>query len=203
MVPYEALLFDFDGVILDSEPVHFACWREVLAPLGILVDWEVYRDHCIGESDRATLEFLAAQSCPPVPTERLWAEYGRKNRMFLERVAANPPVPDQTRRLLDDLTGYRLAIVSSSGRAEVVPVLHAAGLISHFPVVVCGEDVSRHKPDPEPYVLAARRLGVTRALVIEDSIAGEASGRAAGFDVLRVDSAARTAELVRRHLSNS
>ncbi len=202
MLDYEAILFDFDGVLLDSEPIHFACWREVLLPLGIDMDWELYRAHCIGESDRATLEFLSARTEPPVPLERLWAEYERKNRLFLKRVIDNPPIPEANYRLLEKLSSYRLAVVSSSGRAEVEPVLRAANLTSFFPVIVCGDDVNRHKPDPEPYLLAAQRLGVRRALVVEDSDAGEASGRAAGFDVVRVDAAGRTAELVERRLAN-
>ena len=58
---YEAILFDFDGVLLDSEPLHFACWRQVLLPLGIELDWETYRDHCIGVADRDMVEFLAGR----------------------------------------------------------------------------------------------------------------------------------------------
>ena len=62
--------------------------------------------------------------------------------------------------------------------------------------------MTRHKPDPEPYLLAARRLGVNRPLVVEDSATGAASGRAAGFDVVIVDSVAQTAEFVLERLAN-
>ena len=138
---------------------------------------------------------------PPVPAERLWREYTRKNALFVARMKADPPVPDDTRRLLAELGAFRLAVVSSSGRAEVQPILEAANLGGYFPVVVCGEDVERHKPDPEPYRKAATLLGARTALVVEDSEPGAASGRAAGFDVVRVDSAEHMAALVRRQLN--
>lgn len=186
---YEAILFDFDGVLLDSEPIHFACWHEVLLPLGIELDWETYRTHCIGVADRDMAEFLATLAPEPISPERIFAEYPRKSLQYVSRVAAQPPFPDATRRLLEQLSRrFKLAVVSSSGRSEVEPLLVAGGLRSFFEAVVCGEDVTRHKPDPEPYLLAARLLKVARALVVEDSEPGAASGRAAGFDVLRIAS---------------
>ena len=203
MTTYQAILFDFDGVLADSEPVHYACWREVLAPLGVVLDWETFSEHCIGLADYTMIEFLGARATPPVPAETLWKEYSRKNRLFVERMKANPPFPPQTRQLIEDLNGYKLAVVSSSGRAEIEPVLEAAGLRSYFADVICREDVSNPKPAPDPYLLAARRLGVSKVLVVEDSDTGVASGQAAGFNVLRVDNAARTAELVREQLTGS
>lgn len=189
MARYEAILFDFDGVLLDSEPIHFACWREVLLPLGIDLDWETYRQHCIGVADREMATFLAARSPVPLSAERIFAEYPRKNLAYAARVAARPPFPESTRQLLPELSRrFKLAVVSSSGRLEVEPLLVSGGLRPYFSAVVCGEDVVRHKPHPEPYLLAARQLGISRALVVEDSEPGAASGRAAGFDVLRVES---------------
>jgi len=189
MARYEAILFDFDGVLLDSEPIHFACWREVLLPLGIDLDWGTYRQHCIGVADREMAEFLAARSPVPLSAERIFAEYPRKNQAYIARVAARPPFPEATRRLLPELgRRFKLAVVSSSGRREVEPLLVSGGLRPLFGSVVCGEDVVRHKPHPEPYLLAARQLAISRALVVEDSEPGAASGRAAGFDVLRIES---------------
>lgn len=203
MPHYEAILFDFDGVLLDSEPIHFACWQEVLVPLGIDLKWETYRDHCIGVADCDMAEFLASRSAQVVSAERIWAEYPRKNLKYLERVAQQPPFPDATRRLVPELSrSYKLAVVSSSGRRDVEPLLVAGGLRPHFDAVVCGEDVARHKPDPEPYLLAARQLGITTALVVEDSGPGVASAQAAGFDVLRIDDPNRLAHALTEHLNH-
>jgi sugar-phosphatase len=109
-------------------------------------------------------------------------------------------MPHSTRELLASLDGYRLAVVSSSGRAEIEPVLEAAGVRRHFQTIVTGEDVRELKPSPEPYRTAAARLGITRALVVEDSPAGIASGRAAGFEVLEIVEAEQMAGLLRARL---
>ncbi|MCW5981211.1 MAG: HAD family phosphatase [Bryobacteraceae bacterium] len=202
MPAYDAILFDFDGVLIDSEPLHCACWAEVLAPLGVTLDWTTYRAHCIGVADRDMIAFLAARAGGRLSAERLWQEYPRKNRKFLERVVANPPFPPETVALIGELQpAYPLAVVSSSGRSEVEPVLAAGGLLRFLSGAVYGDEVGRHKPDPEPYILAAARLGARSPLVVEDSVPGIESARAAGFDVVRVGSADETAQVVRRRLN--
>jgi HAD superfamily hydrolase (TIGR01509 family) len=201
---FEAILFDFDGVLLDSEPVHCACWREVLAPLGVPLTWEVYAARCVGEPDRAMMEILAGLCDPPVDARKLWEQYARKQQLFRERMAVDPPFAPGVAEFFGELSGrYKLAVVSSSGRGEVEPPLEAAGIRAYLGTLVCGEDVERHKPAPDPYLLAARRLGVRHALVVEDSLAGMASARAAGFEAVRVTDPARTIEIVRERLGLS
>ncbi len=189
----QAIFFDFDGVLLDTEPVHWACWAEVLAPLGIALPWDYYRDCCIGIDDRDMLRTLAAQANPPRDWDEMWALYPAKKRLFQQRMAT-PPFEAGLVRMLPELRRtHRLAVVSSSSASEIEPLLLAGGIREHFDTIVGGEDVTRHKPAPEPYLLAAERLGVTRALVLEDSAAGIASGRAAGFEVLVVRHPAQVA----------
>ena len=199
MFSFDAILFDFDGVLLDSEPVHCECWAAVLATLGIPLTWEFYRERCIGVDDREMLRMLAARCHPPLDWNRLWTLYPAKKRLFQERMAAAPPFDPALDGLLADLHAlYKLAVVSSSAVSEIQPLLEAAGLRQHFDTVVGGDDVTRHKPAPEPYLLAASRLGAGAPLVVEDSEAGIASGRAAGFQVLPVRSPAEVPELLRR-----
>lgn len=198
---YDAVLFDFDGVLADTEPVHYACWRQILAPFGVHLDWETYSRVCIGVADRPMVEALCRTLSPPPDADLIWAQYPRKKEMFRARLAEATPILPETVGLLRSLDGRRLAVVSSSGRAEVEPPLVAAGLRPLFGAVVCGEDVARHKPAPDPYLLAARLLGARSPLVVEDSDAGVASGRAAGFDVLRVGRPSEVAARVREHLS--
>jgi len=185
---FDSILFDFDGVLADSEPVHFDCWTAILTPLGIPLTWEAYCAECIGITDRAMLEVLARQKNPPFDVEDLWQHYPRKKALFREKAYANPPIPEATKTMLRTLSPYRLAVVSSSGRAEVEPVLERAGIRDCFATVVTGDDVTNRKPHPEPYLLAAERLGVRRPLVVEDSEPGAAAGLAAGFAVLRLES---------------
>lgn len=196
----EAVLLDFDGVLLDSEPIHRECWAEVLEPFGIDLTWELYASRCIGVADRVMIEFLAELAQPPVDPEVLWAQYGVKREKFRARTHGNPPYPEGLKRFLASLGRYKLAVVTSSGRCEVEPLLEAGGLAAFFHTAVYREDVARHKPAPDPYTLAAQRLGVRSALVVEDSDAGEASGRAAGFEVLRVAGAHETISRVTERL---
>jgi beta-phosphoglucomutase len=187
MTEFEAILFDFDGVLIDSEPVHWACWAEMLKPKGVILDWDFYREHCIGIDDRDMLRMLAARAEPPRDWEPLWELYPAKKDLFRQRMSAAPRFPSDTVALLEQLRGrYKLAVVSSSATDEIEPLLSAGGIRRHFETVVGGNQVQLQKPAPEPYLLAAERLGVRKALVVEDSAAGEASGRAAGFEVLRV-----------------
>jgi beta-phosphoglucomutase len=199
---YEGILFDFDGVLGDTEPVHQACWADVLAPFGVTLDWDTYVRHCIGVSDQNMIAFLHTLATGPVSREELWAQYPRKKQLFRERTSLNPPIPPATRELVATLAGtHKLAVVSSSGRAEIEPLLELTNIRGCFGALVCGEDVKLHKPAPDPYLLAAGQLGIRTALVVEDSEAGAASGAAAGFDVLRVYDAQEVARLVRSRLA--
>lgn len=184
MPAYDAIFFDFDGVLIDSEPVHWACWRDVLIPLGASLEWEFYRDHCIGVDDREMLRMIAGDR----DWRELWSQYPAKKALFRERMIDHPPFPDTLAATLERLKGgsYRMAVVSSSSCQEIEPLMERARLRGYFETVVGGGDVERQKPDPEPYLLAASRLGVKRAIVLEDSAAGMAAGRAAGFEVIQV-----------------
>ena len=197
---FDSILFDFDGVLADSEGVHFECWTTILTPLGIPLTWEAYCANCIGITDRAMLEVLAKQKTPPHDVEDLWQYYPKKKALFREKAYANPPIPPATRALLRELDGLKLAVVSSSGRAEVEPVLERAGVRDCFATIVTGDDVTNRKPHPEPYLLAAERLGVTRPLVVEDSEPGAAAGHAAGFQVLKLENPYELAETLRKVL---
>jgi HAD superfamily hydrolase (TIGR01509 family) len=187
MREFEAILFDFDGVLADTEPVHCACWAEVLAPKGVALTWDYYRDCCIGIDDRDMLRTLARRASEPCDWKDLWALYPAKKELFRARTLAMPPFDAGLDGFLARLhENYRLAVVSSSSSSEIEPLLAAGGLKRHFDTIIGGESVRKHKPDPAPYQLAAKRLDATSALVVEDSEAGIASGRAAGFEVLAI-----------------
>ncbi len=196
----QAIFFDFDGVLLDTEPVHWACWAEVLAPAGLDLTWEYYRDQCIGIDDRDMLRTMARQADPPRDWDSLWALYPAKKQLFRARMTAPPFEPDLACLLPDLHREFKLAVVSSSSCSEIEPLLVTGGIRDHFDTVVGGGDVKVQKPSPEPYLLAATRLGVDTALVLEDSAAGIASGTAAGFEVIAVRHPTEVAGLLRRRL---
>jgi beta-phosphoglucomutase len=202
-VPYEAILFDFDGVLVDSEPVHFGCWQEILQSFDLHLDWETYRTYGIGVSDRDLMSLICQRAGRPLEVDRLLAEYPRKRVMFRDRMLERQVFPAGVLELLPQLHAYQLAVVTSSGQSEVEPLLRDAGIHDFFRTVVYGGDVKKLKPAPDPYLLAVKRLGVNRALALEDSDAGEASARAAGLDVLRVRSPAEMPVLLRERIELS
>ncbi|MBC7928110.1 MAG: HAD family phosphatase [Bryobacteraceae bacterium] len=201
MQHYEALLFDFDGVLVDSEPIHWRCWQDIIAPYGYSVTWEEYAPACVGVHERGTVEWLRRQRRPPVPFEELWAQYPRKKLMYLERMmqaGMRADVIHMIRMLSND---YLLAVVTSSARTEVEPVLEAAGLLKYLQTIVYGGDVRNLKPSPDPYLLAVERIGTSNALVVEDSAAGIASAKAADLDVLVIPDQSAMSALVLTRLN--
>jgi beta-phosphoglucomutase len=204
LTPFDAILFDFDGVLIDSEPLHCRCWADVLKPLGVTLEWDFYRDHCIGIDDREMLRMMASQSDPPRDWQELWAQYPAKKELFRDRTLSAPPFHPALDNFLATLhRQYKMAVVSSSARAEIEPLLKAGGLRHYFETMVCDKEAGAHKPAPEPYLMAARLLGASNPLVVEDSAAGIASGHAAGFEVLAVRSPADVPDLVLRKLARA
>jgi beta-phosphoglucomutase len=195
-VSWDVLLFDFDGVLADSEPVHHSAWNQTLKPLGIQLDWDEYRKHFVGITDAiALVDRLGIR-------EGAEALVAQKQELFRQGLAqAQPFLPDTIQMLQEVCQSYRLAVVSSSYRSEVEPPLVRGGIRPLFQVLICGDDVKNFKPSPEPYLLAAERMGARRPLVIEDSEAGVASGRAAGFEVLQVSRVEDVGREVRKYLA--
>jgi HAD superfamily hydrolase (TIGR01509 family) len=193
--PYDAILFDFDGVLADTEPLHWASWAQFLRPLGVELDWATYERCALGLTNMAAV-FAALPGCS-VTDEEIRSRYPEKRALFLAMAAARPPISEATVALVQSLSGARLVVVTSSNRLEVEPILDQAGILSCFGTLVCGKEAGETKPAPDPYLLAARNLDARRPLVVEDSEAGLESGRAAGFDVLWVPAATQTAEYVR------
>jgi len=191
---YDALLFDFDGVLADTERVHFSCWAETLAPFGVAIEWPWYRDNCVGMADPVLAPRFGVGDPPGL--------VAAKQRRFRDALEQSPPFLDGTVAFVRELAAsYRMAVVSSSFRAEIEPPLVRANLAGCFVKILCGDDVARLKPAPDPYLKAAELLGARNPLVIEDSDAGVASARAAGFDFVRVAGPEEMETVVRRYLA--
>ena len=178
---FSAVLFDLDGVLLDSMEHHVRLWQEVLAGEGVRVSrWFILENE--GALDAGVLEGLAAEQGVRLrtPMSELLA---RQARLYLERCADLVRPYPWAEELLVGLReqGRRLALVTSSRRALVERCLPAR-LRECFTVVVSAEDVGRHKPHPEPYLTAARALGLEaeRCVVVENAPAGIEAALAAG-----------------------
>lgn len=180
-----AIVFDFDGVLVDSEPIRFRAGADALAEIGVPLTWALFAAHWLGRTDEAGLRDILG---PRFDAEGP-AVIARRNLQYAGRLAEVPVFPDAL-RLLDRLPpALPLAIASGSRRAEVEAILTRAGLSSHFHALVTAGEYARPKPHPDPFLQAARALGAPAAacLVIEDAPAGVAAGRAAGMQVIAVD----------------
>ena len=176
-----------DGLLVDSEPLWFEVERAVMARLG--GQWgEADQRALIGGSLDRTVSWLLAKAAAPASREDVarWLV----DEMAALILARGLPLQPGAGPLLAalDAAGVPCALVTASSRAIMDAVLTVTGL--SFDVTVCGEDVRRGKPDPEPYLLAAARLGVPAAgcVVLEDSPTGIAAARAAGCPVIAVPS---------------
>jgi HAD superfamily hydrolase (TIGR01509 family) len=188
-----AVLFDCDGVIADSEPLHLRAFQEVLAPLGITITPTEYVARYLGFDDRGVFtEALRAYGRAPAADEvaALIAEKARRFRGVLEREARIYP---GVTALVAALHGVPLAVVSGALRDEIEVILGCAGIREAFTVIVAAEDVRAGKPDPEGFVRACATLasGVAglvpaECLVIEDSLAGVEGARRAGMRCVAV-----------------
>ena len=198
MISVKALLFDFDGVLADTEPIHWRAWCEALAPYSPDLDWETYQRCCVGTSDVLMLQFFCKITRKPVTVDEVRALYPKKRKIFQALAAAGATVDERLVRLLAGLNGPKLAVVTSSNQIEVEPILKQAGLLDVLSTVVYGNHVKHYKPHPEPYQLALARLGVQppEAVVFEDSASGLRSGSDAGCRVVTVKSPADLPGLV-------
>jgi HAD superfamily hydrolase (TIGR01509 family) len=183
-----ALLFDFNGVIVDDEEQHRATLEAVLAEEGIALTRAQYYDEYLGLDDRRS--FIAAFRSAGVPLapqrlEQLIAEKSRRYERLID--ASLTLVPGAAAFVERAAESYRLAIVSGALRREIELVLDRAGLRRYFDVLVAAEDVPSCKPDPAGYLaarvaLAAEQpLPARRCVAIEDSLPGLAAARAAGM----------------------
>lgn len=199
---YDGLLFDFDGVVVDSEPVHFKCWLELLDPLGIKPTWQWFADHCVGIADTELFDTIASLN-PSATGDQVRAVYPEKTARYREAMRLAPPFAPGLVQLLADLTGagLRHGLVTSSAREEVEPILQVGGL--NFNPKIFRDDVQFRKPHPEPYLKAAAALGAQRIMAIEDSEHGANSALAAGLDVLRIANAQELAPKLRQRLGLS
>lgn len=198
-----AVVFDFDGVIANSEPLHFRALRDVLASTGVSLSERDYYARYLGFDDAGALHAIGADSGVFGP-EQVASLVSRKAVRFEELEADAgmlfPGAADAIRRVAASVP---IGIASGARRDEILRVLEAAGLTDLFAAIVAAEDVSRSKPDPAPYLLAVRLLAAVAGdslqpgdcVAIEDSRWGLESARQAGLRTIAVTHTYTLAEL--------
>jgi HAD superfamily hydrolase (TIGR01509 family) len=177
---FAALLFDNDGVLVDTEGFYFQANREALAPFDVALDPETYVELFLRES-RGAWDLLRERGVGE--TEIHAARKGRDARYVSLLEAGDLLMPGVAAGLAALAGQYRMAIVTSSEPEPFAAVHARAGILHHFELALTRDQYTNAKPDPEPYLAAARRLGVppARCLVVEDSERGLRAARAAGI----------------------
>jgi beta-phosphoglucomutase len=196
--PARALLFDMDGVVVDSMPMHLQTWQQALAPLGV----------ALTAQDLYPLEGVPTERTAQLLTERLLGEPCSQEEAHLlaERKRAlfrrdfQPALLPGMGPLLHDLQGrgYRLGLVTGSARQVADQVLGSTGMASLFETTLTGDQVAHGKPSPEPYQKAAERLGLMpeHCLAVENAPLGLQAARAAGMRCLALETTLSAEQLL-------
>jgi beta-phosphoglucomutase family hydrolase len=177
------VIFDMDGVIIDSEPVHYTVSHLYFKELRIQVDDEEYKTF-VGTTDKEMFTRLKSRYGIEETVEMLAETYQHKYMEYLRSSTDEKPVAGIL-YLLEELkkAGYHIALASSASRINILAVLDMFGINEYFDVVVSGNEVKESKPAPDVFVKAAHSLGVKpeECVVIEDSTNGVKAAKAAGM----------------------
>ncbi|MCF7222285.1 HAD family hydrolase [Marilutibacter chinensis] len=180
-----AVLFDMDGLMIESERSLLECWRQAAAELRLALDDDLWLS-MIGLSDKVCRQMLHDR----LQADQAEALGARLGELYGQRVEAGLPLRPGTRRILDWIDGVGLprAVVTSTHRWRTEQKLDRCGLQRYFETVVTGDEVRESKPAPDIYLLAAERLRVepARCVVLEDSVPGVRAALAAGMTPIQV-----------------
>jgi beta-phosphoglucomutase len=176
-----AVIFDADGVLIDSYEAHFASWRQFYGEHGIDYD-EVKFAADFGRTSR---DILRRTLCDELSDEWIKKHDERKEALFRDIVRTSFPAMQGAVELIDELVadGFLIAVGSSGPPENIALILEKLGRAEKFSAVVTGRDVTRGKPDPQVFQLAAERLSVPPAAcaVVEDAVHGIEAARRAGM----------------------
>ncbi len=201
----DALIFDFDGVVVNSEPIHLATFRSVLQTLGVPLSTEDYYAKYIGFNDHDCFQAALLDAGKPFTEPQLAELIARKTAMvkraFGESIAALPGACGLIRAAAD--AGMPVGVCSGALREEIELASRTVGVLDCLKVIVSSDDVTHGKPHPEGYTLAMQRLAQTthhiitpaQCVAVEDAPAGIHAARDAGMKVLAVTNSFPAEEL--------
>ncbi len=193
----KALVFDCDGVLVDTEPLHYRAFQEILGPLGLGFTFAYYLERYIGFDDRDAFVEAFKEGGRALDDAILAELIRAKDRTLQDMIGQGITSFPGVVKLVHELASHRvpLAVASGALRHEVVAFLDGLGLAEYFPVIVAANDVNRSKPDPETYLKVLTQLQQTMpgetlepgsCIAIEDTPTGIRSAKEAGLYVIGV-----------------
>jgi beta-phosphoglucomutase len=193
-----AIVFDFDGVLADSEPLHLAAYQEIFNDLGVTLTREDYYENFLGYDDEGVFRFMAQRQGWEVDEPAIERLIGQKAHVFEEIISKRdvlyPGAGAAVRRLA---AAFPLGIASGALKHEIRTILERAGLATFFRFIVSAEDTPESKPAPDPYVRAASLHGLAagECVAIEDSRWGIISAKSAGMKCVAITNTYPASEL--------
>jgi len=180
----KAIVFDFDGVLADSEPLHLRAYQKVLSQFGITLTKEDYYTQYLGYDDEGVFTRVAAANALPLDERQLQALIAEKARVFDAVIGSEEILYQGAAACVTRMAArYPLGIASGAMRHEIEAILRFAGLLEYFRFIVGSGDTPQSKPAPDPYLRAAELHGLAPldCAAIEDSHWGIVSAKSAGL----------------------
>lgn len=196
MLP-SAVVFDFDGVIVDTEPIHYQAFQKLLEPVGLGYSWQDYVSTYMGFDDRDAFKTVYKKGNINLTNTKLYELIEQKAAAFQEIISSGVSPYPGVLELISELTTHKvpLAICSGALRCDITPILEVFGIKNCFEHIVTADDVQQSKPDPASYLMVKQLLLNTHpelydaskgVFVIEDTPAGIESAKGADLKVIAV-----------------
>ncbi|NCS03993.1 MAG: HAD family phosphatase [Microcystis aeruginosa G11-06] len=195
----KAVLFDFNGVIINDEPIHQELINEILLGENLLLLGSEFAELCLGRSDRVCLRNVLTRRNRQVTEEYLTKLINKKASLYRERLGKleKLPIYEEIYSFLERVKArdLQIGLVTGAIRSEVESILQQAALGDYFSVIVTGDEISTSKPQPDGYLLAVERLNrwnfnlqlqPQECLVIEDTFVGCEAAKRAGMQVVGI-----------------
>lgn len=183
----EAILFDLDGTLADTDSIHFAVWQDILVRYDLDIDRDFYRKRISGRTNSKIIKDII----PQLTLEDAWQLATEKEETYRRLANSLLPTPGLDKLIeLTDKASIKRAVVTNAPEDNATYMLKVLRLTSTFPTVIMAKDAPPGKPDPAPYKLALSRLGVRsrNAIAFEDSAAGIRSAVGAGIYTIGITS---------------
>lgn len=206
-----AIIFDFDGVIVDTEPIHYKAFQKVLKPIQLEFSWQEYVDTYMGFDDRdAFIEAFSARGKTICPSE-LHDLISNKAKIFQEIIRDGITAYPGAKELINKLHREQVPLAISSGalRSDIMPILKQLDISDCFEIIITADDVTKSKPDPECYRIAFEKLCISKpqsaiftnsTLAIEDTPTGIKAAQLAGLQVVAVSNSYPRENLIKANM---
>ena len=182
-----AILFDLDGTLANTDPIHFAVWQDILSQYSLSIDTAFFQKHISGKTNAQ----ITSDILPQLSQEEAWQLAIDKEVRYRQLAKILQPMPGLEKILkLTDTASLKRAVVTNAPEENAVHMLENLQLTNVFPLVIMAKDAPPGKPHPAPYRLALERLGVEaqNAIAFEDSPSGITSAVAAGIYTIAIAS---------------